>query len=329
MALPLASALQQASWGEFDLVQAGDLFPQGLIALSLKHLMGIPYVAFCHGEEVTITDRYRYHALLRDRIYFGADVVIGASDFAQCQLMRIGVPTERIRVIKPGVDWERFCPRPPSPELSRRFSLGDKRVLLTVSRLSPRKGHDLAIRAVAKIISEIPNLHYLIVGKGPEEIRLRELAGELGVTSHVSFVGYVPEEELSAYYNACDIFVMPNREENGDIEGFGIVFLEANAAGKPVVGGRSGGTYDSVLDRITGFLIDPNSVEELTATLRELLNSQCLRQQLGSAGLLRVRNEFSWSAGARRLREISNEVVAGRLSGFPSVASISRYPPPA
>ena len=164
---------------------------------------------------------------------------------------------------------------------------------------------------MAGILPELPDLHYLIVGKGPDEPRLRALTAELGIGAAVTFVGYVPDDQLPDFYNLCDLFVMPNRqeEEDGDIEGFGMIFMEASAAGKAVVGGRSGGTADAVQHGVTGFLVNPQDVDELTATLKLLLASVDLRQKLGLAGSRRARAEFGWQSRARMLREISEAIV--------------------
>lgn len=306
---PLSCVMTSLLREEVDLIHVGDLYPQGVIGLGMKRLWGVPYVAYCHGEEITQTERYRFQPRVRNRIYLEADGVVAACEFARQHLLRIGIPEERIHKISPGVDWERFSPHPPSPELVRQLSLQGKKVLLTVSRLCPRKGHDIVMKAMAKLIHVMPELHYLIVGRGPEEGRLRGIAAELGLRNAVSFVGYVPEEQLPQFYDLCDLFVMPNREEDGDVEGFGMVFLEASAAGKPVVGGRSGGTNDSVLDGVTGFLVDPEDIAELAARLKQVIVDPSLRQKLGDAGLRRARSEFDWGTRARRLREISSAVV--------------------
>jgi phosphatidylinositol alpha-1,6-mannosyltransferase len=156
---------------------------------------------------------------------------------------------------------------------------------------------------------------YLIVGRGPEEQRLQKLAAELGIMDSVRFAGHVPEESLPDCYNLCDVFAMLNREEaNGDLEGFGMVFLEANATGKPVIGGRSGGTADAIAEGQTGFRVDASQLDELTATLRMLLTDTNLRCQLGNAGRNRVQREFQWRDRARKLHDVSAEICKARSS---------------
>jgi phosphatidylinositol alpha-1,6-mannosyltransferase len=168
-------------------------------------------------------------------------------------------------------------------------------------------------------------VHYLIVGTGPDEPRLRGLAAELGIGAAVTFAGYVSEDRLPDLYNLCDLFVMPNREEaGGDIEGFGMIFLEASAAGKPVVGGRSGGTADAIVHGVTGFLVDPEDVDELAATLQLLLANADLRETLGRAGRHRARSEFGWGSRAAMLREVSRAVVDRARRGVAPAAARTR-----
>ena len=306
---PFSRALRQARSNNVDLIHVGDLYPPGVIALALKRLLGIPYVAYCHGEEITQTDQRRYQPIVRNRIYQQADLVIAACEFARRNLLRIGVPEGQVVKITPGVDCKRFSSRVPSPDLVRQFSLYGKKVLLTISRLCPRKGHDVVLKAIAKIHPEVRDLRYLIVGEGAEEAKLRQLAFDLGLADVVTFVGYVPDSRLPEFYATCDIFVMANREEKGDVEGFGMVFLEANASGKIVIGGRSGGTTDSILDGITGFLVKPGDADELAATLKRVLLNPGLRMELGEAGSRRARREFDWATRARQVREISSQIL--------------------
>lgn len=291
------------------ILHAGDLYPQGVSTLIFKRMTGLPYLAYCHGEDIALTDRYKYQPHMRDKIYLGADAVVANAEFARKGLLRIGVPESRVVKITPGVDLHRFSPRPAREDLIDKWDLKGKKIVLTVARLIPRKGHDLMLRAIARLTRELPDLVYLIVGRGPEEQRLQRLATELGIMDSVRFAGHVPEELLPDCYNLCDVFAMLNREEaNGDVEGFGMVFLEASAMGKPVIGGRSGGTEDAIMDGKTGFRVDASQPDELTATLRILLTDTNLRRQLGDAGRDRVRREFQWRDRARKLHDVSMEI---------------------
>src|SRR5882762_1450387 len=322
---PLFDATLRVLGRGVDIVHSGDLYPPGVISLWLKHFLGVPFLAFCHGEDITLTENRRHQRGVRNRIYERADGVIAACEFARQSLLGIGIPEDRIVKITPGVDWQRFAPKARSEALVRRYNLQNQRVLLTVARLTPRKGHATVLRALARVLPDEPDTTYLIVGTGPQAEPLRRLADELGIAHKVRFVGYVPEEELVDYYNLCDVFVMINQEQDGDIEGFGMVFLEANAVGKPVIGGRSGGTADSIAHGATGYRIVPDNVDELVGYLRLVLPSVELRRQLGDEGLRRARSDFSWSTRVEKLRETSLEVLArcrgGKNSRKASMAS--------
>jgi phosphatidylinositol alpha-1,6-mannosyltransferase len=293
-----------------DIVHAGDLYPQGVTAMILKRSLGLPYIAYCHGEEVTQTDRYRYQPRVRDRIYRDADAVVCNSEFARQNLIRIGVQESTIYKITPGVDCTRFRPMPPRADLLKLYGLEGKLVLLTVARLIPRKGHKVALEAFAKISGLIRDAHYLIAGIGPEETRLRELVQQANLNERVTFTGFVRAEQLPDIYNLCDIMMMPNRQEDdGDVEGFGMVFLEANAAQKPVIGGRTGGAIEAINDGITGFLVDPDDSQELAAIIQKLALNRELRERIGAAGLHRVRTQFNWESRAQTLSEINCDIL--------------------
>ena len=321
----------QATWHAMgrrpSLVHAGDLFPPGLTAMILKKLLGLPYVVYCHGEEVTQLDHFKYQPRVRDRIYLNADAVIAASEFARSNLIRLGVPNDRICKIVPGVDSERFRPMPGRTDLVERYGLQRKTVVLTVARLIPRKGHRVVLEALGKVYREFPDAHYLIAGTGPEEDRLRQTVRDLGLNERVTFAGYVPAEQLPDIYNLSDIMVMPNRQEkDGDVEGFGIVFLEANATGKPVVAGRSGGAIEAVAEGKTGYLVNPEDSNELAGVLRRLLADQVLRERLGREGVRRVKSEFNWESRAKILRNLNfrilNKYGISQFTGIP-VSSIA------
>lgn len=312
---PFFHALWRVMRSRPSIIHAGDLYPPGVIAMTLKKLLGIPYVVYCHGEEIPQLDNYRFQPLVRNKIYRNADAVIAASEFTRQNLLRLGIENKRICKITPGVDSQRFQPTSGDMELRKQYGLEGKIVLLTVARLISRKGHRAVLQALSKIAPELPQVHYLIAGKGPEEGTLRKLVDNLGLSKRVTFAGYVPSNQLPRLYNLGDIMVMPNREDSGgDVEGFGMVFLEASAAGKPVIGGRTGGAIEAIVEGKSGFLVDPNNVEELAAVLHRLVLDQELRQNLGAAGLRRVQSEFNWRKRAELLRELNLAITVEHAS---------------
>jgi phosphatidylinositol alpha-1,6-mannosyltransferase len=259
-----------------------------------------------------MTDRFHYQPALRNRIYLAADAVIANAEYARGRLLEIGVPSERIHKITPGVDCDVFSPGDPDPELQARLHISNHSVLLTVARLIPRKGHDLVLKAVARLAGEFPHLQYLIVGRGPDEARLRELAATLGIAQRVVFAGFVPDEQLPDYYRLSHVLVMPNREHDKDLEGFGITFLEASATGKPVIGGRSGGTSDAVNHGVSGELIDATELEQLVTAIRGFLVDPGKAESMGRAGRKRAAAEFDWKIRANQLRNITRRLAARR-----------------
>jgi phosphatidylinositol alpha-1,6-mannosyltransferase len=173
-----------------------------------------------------------------------------------------------------------------------------------VSRLQRRKGHALVLRALPELMRHVPLVRYVIVGAGNEREQLEHLRGELGLEHAVLFEGEVADDTLNAYFAACDIFVLPTRVEPTDFEGFGIVFLEAAAAGKPAIGGRNGGVPEAIADGETGVLVGGEDVAELAGALRSLCERHEMRQRLGRAARARVLREFTWERAAAQVTEI-------------------------
>lgn len=315
--------------GHYDCLHCGDLFPQALNGVFLRQMFRLPLLVFCHGDEISQTDKRRYQPRVRDYIYQHADAIVAANQFAYDALLRIGIPEERIHKLTPGVDLARFQPRPKRTDLVERYGLQDKKVLLTVARLYPRKGHKIVLQALPKVLSEVPGLKYVIAGEGPEKDNLQALTRELQLQDTVIFAGDIGHDEICDFYNLCDVFVMVNRldEEGGDVESFGMVFTEANAVGKPVIGGRSGGTAEAVIPGQTGFLVDPKNADELADRLVLLLKNDELSRRMGAAGLERVRLEFNWDTRAQALRQISAQIIAGRRGAHSAAqkAKLSGY----
>ena len=299
---PLFHAIWRTMRDSPTTIHVGDLYPQGVIAVFLKKVARIPFVIYCHGEEITQTDRFRYQPRIRNRIYKSAAKIVANSEFTVRQLLRIGIPANHIVKITPGVDAERFSPAAPAPELIDRYQLAGKLVVLTVGRLVPRKGHQGSLQAFTSVCKEFDNVQYVIAGAGPEEDSLRRFANELGIEQKVTFTGLVKAEDLPRLYDVCDIMLLANRQElNGDVEGFGIVFLEASAAGKPVIGCDSGGATEAISDGLTGFIAKPDDVEQLASLLRMLISDRELRERAGAAGRSRAIADFSWKERAHKL----------------------------
>jgi phosphatidylinositol alpha-1,6-mannosyltransferase len=213
-----------------------------------------------------------------------------------------GVNGKQVRVIANGTDPDRFRPMD-ATGVRGRLGLNGHAVLLTVGRLVQRKGIDLVLRALPTVREEVPNIRYIVAGDGPEGESLPRLAAHLGLDDVVRFIGAVPYNKLPDLYNACDLFVMPSRPHFPNVEGFGIVFLEANACGKPVVAARSGGIPDAVIDGTTGLLVEPDQQDELTDAIVHVLRNPTIAKHLGQNGRRRVLEEASWDHVSDRLYE--------------------------
>jgi phosphatidyl-myo-inositol dimannoside synthase len=278
-------------------IHCAKVLPEGLVALFIKFVKRIPYLLYAHGEEIQTGLASRKFRWLIPKIYNSASVIIANSRHTQALLQNIGVSPAKIHVIHPGVNLQLFHDGKESAQMLReQYHLGDAPVLLTVGRLQRRKGHDMVIRALPLIQAKLPRTTYFIVGAGEELAYLQRLVDEMGVADSVIFTGCVSDEELPGYYAACDVFIMPNREIDGDIEGFGMVYLEASAAGKPVIGGRSGGTEDAILDGVTGLRVDGASVVQIADAVIALLNDSGTSRMMGERGRLRVEREFTWES---------------------------------
>ncbi|MCA9889502.1 MAG: glycosyltransferase family 4 protein [Anaerolineae bacterium] len=272
-------------------------------AWMMSRLRNIPYGIFAHGLDILHPQTTKYGPIF-NRLLRAADVVFANSLMTKQALLEIGVQPSRISLLYPGIQPARMTVlREQAVEVLQRHSLHGKKCILTVGRLVERKGQDVVIRAMPLVLAEVPTAHYLIVGRGAYEPALRRLVTELELEAHVTFAGFVEDDELPAYYAASELFVMTSRaiESRGDIEGFGIVFLEASLMGKPIVAGKSGGVTEAVLHNETGLLIDPNNEEEVAESLIILLNDKELRERLGQTGRQRVLDDFSADTMAERV----------------------------
>ncbi len=265
------------------------------LAFLANLLLNTPYYVIVHLEEILLSERKK----IIQKSFSRANKVITVSHFAKEKLVEIGIPENKIVVIPNGVDPVKFNPRLDSSPIRKKHNLENKKVILTVARLGEHKGHANVIRALPQVLEKVSEAIYLVVGPGEEESRLNGLVKKLGLNDRVIFTGEVEEEELPLYYAACDVFIMPS-----DIEGFGIVFLEANACGKPVIGGKVGGITDAIIDGATGLLVDPFDINQIANALIKLLTKPGLAQKLGEKGRERIEKELNWKRMAQRIRKI-------------------------
>ncbi|MGW4749314.1 glycosyltransferase family 4 protein [Streptomyces sp. NPDC004290] len=285
----------------------GAAAPLGLMAPALRRGGAKRLVATTHGHEAGWAQLPAARQLLR-RIGEGTDTITYLGEYTRSRIATALTPAAAGRMVQlpPGVDEKTFHPGSGGDEVRARLGLSDRPVVVCVSRLVPRKGQDTLIRALPRILRRVPDAVLLIVGGGPYEKDLRRLAAETGVAGSVRFTGAVPWAELPAHYGAGDVFAMPCRTRRGglDVEGLGIVYLEASATGLPVVAGDSGGAPDAVLDGETGWVVRGESAEETADRVATLLLDPELRARMGERGRSWVEEKWRWDLLAERLREL-------------------------
>jgi len=305
----VASEISSLRPARHAIIHCARAVPEGLAALLAARRRGFRYLCWTLGEEVDYAMTSRELTFTMKRVLAGAAGIITISRRRARMLESLGVHSGKIHVVYPGVDATRFRPDVDGMAIRRKFSASGETLLLSVGRLQRRKGHDLAIAAVAALRASLPGLRYVIVGDGDERSRLEALVLHHGLRDHVTFAGEVAAEDLPGYFAACDIFLLPNRAEGAEVEGFGIVFLEAAAAERPVIGGRSGGVAEAVQDGETGFLVGGDDVHELAAAIRRLATSRETRRRMGVAGRCRVLHGFTWDRAAAAVAELHAQLT--------------------
>jgi phosphatidylinositol alpha-1,6-mannosyltransferase len=296
-------AAEIARTHDCDAVWFGAAAPLGLLADGLRRRTGIRRaVAQTHGHEVGWAALPGARTLLR-RIGRGVDVVTYLGGYTRTRLARVLDGLTALERLAPGVDVDTYHPGVDGGPVRRRHGLSDRPVVVCVSRLVPRKGQDVLIRAMPAIRRRVPGAALLVVGGGPDRDRLRTLAATVGVAGDVVFTGSVPWEELPAHYAAGDVYAMPcrTRRRGLDVEGLGIVYLEASATGLPVVAGDSGGAPDAVRPGETGYVVGGRDVDAVADRVATLLGDPELARKMGATGREWVEAEWRWQSQADRM----------------------------
>lgn len=307
--LVLNRAKQIAAEYDCTRVLFGAAAPLGLLASRLRTQGMGPIVAMTHGHEAAWAGTPGARQVLRS-IGSSVDTVTYLGEYTRSRIASaLTMPAaSRMRRLVPGVDVDAFHPsvRDRGNDLRARLGLADRPVVVVVSRLMPRKGQDTLIRALPTIQRSVPDAALLIVGGGPYRSTLENLVAEMDMADSVVLTGTVPWEELPAHYAAGDVFAMPCRTRNRgwDVEGLGIVYLEAGAIGLPVIAGNSGGAPDAVLDGQTGYVVDGRSVAQVAQRVIELLDDPRLAARMGQRGRQWVEQQWTWPIVSRRLTDL-------------------------
>jgi len=307
----LAYCLYLVNKRKIDVLVCGTPFTFGLIGLIIKKLLKKPYCVFYYGGEYGKFRNKKVLFYLLKLVLENADAIVVNSEYTLTEVKKFHVCDHKITKVTPGVDTDTFHPGLECSKLKRDFGIENKKVLLTVSRLAKRKGIDTVIKALPEIKRRFPDVVYLVVGEGKEKDYLQTLAKENNTKENVVFAGYVKDEDLPLFYNACELYVMPNRQTyDWDVlEGFGISFIEAAACGKPAIGGIVGGAADAIEDGETGLLVDADDIKDVIRGVAYLLEDQSRAEEFGRSGRRRAEAAFQWKDRACIVRNIMGKIT--------------------
>ena len=284
----------------------GAAAPLGLLSASMKRAGIRKTVALTHGHEVWWAKVFPFTLAMR-RIGSSIDWLTYLGEFTQHAIARALSKTAAQQMVKiaPGIDVDHFCPQD-ATALRKELMLENKRVIVSVGRLVHRKGQDHLIQALPEILKSVPNAHILMVGQGPYLSHLQKLVARYNLMDHVSFIGRIQYAQLPQYICAGDIFAMPSRSRffGLEVEGLGIVYLEASACGLPVIAGSSGGAPDAVLDGVTGFVVDGENDQQIANAAIKLLNDIDAAKTMGLAGREWIIQNWRWDIWSQRFNKL-------------------------
>ena len=282
----LRSTLNLIRQQKIDVVCIGELQELGWLGVLLGMVSSVKVIIYTHGEELTTKGSSRFYGKSAKYYLDRADGIVTVSRYTKSTLIDMfDIPEDKIRLISNGVDLD-GC-RQNSLDNTRLDSIRrpNKALLFAVGRLIKRKGFDMAIEAMALVHKQYPDAQLVIAGEGDKQDEMKARIEELNLEGVVTMAGRLSHDELMSFYQGCDIFIMPNRQlENGDTEGFGLVFLEANAFKKPVIGGNAGGAVDAIIQGETGLLVNGHSAVDVADAILTLLGDETLRREMGEKG---------------------------------------------
>lgn len=287
----------------------GAAAPLGLLSASMKSAGVRKTVALTHGHEVWWAKIFPFTFAIR-RMGATIDSLTYLGEFTQKAISRSlsKQAVKQMVKIAPGIDVEHFSPQD-SSELRQELGLDEKKVIVSVGRLVHRKGQDHLIESMPEILAKVPNAHLLIVGRGPYLEHLAKLVVVNKIENHVSFIGRVQYAELPRFICAGDVFAMPSRSRFAglEVEGLGIVYLEASACGLPVVAGNSGGAPDAVVEGVTGLVVDGTNNTQIADAIITLLTNPQKCKEMGNAGQAWIKENWRWEIWSKRFNELLKE----------------------
>lgn len=305
----LRKTLEMIKRHQIGTICIGELNSMAWLGELARKLTGVRLMYYIHGEEITTQLQSGLFGHRRDIRLRRADAIVAVSRFTRQTLIDLGLPAERIHLVENAVDTTRFCPGVTDSAFLERWGVKNKRLVVSIGRLIARKGFDRSIEAWPSVLEHYPDAHLLIVGNGPQRAELEKLIKHHGVQHAVTLTGPVSDNDLLSAYRSGEFFMMANRTlPDGDTEGFGLVFLEANACAKAVIGGRAGGAVDAIKHEETGLLIDSQQPTNIAAAVIRLLDDSALRQRLAQNGLQHALAN-SWTTRARQFHHLCQSLV--------------------
>jgi phosphatidylinositol alpha-1,6-mannosyltransferase len=287
-------------------IHCGRVIHEGVSAWLLSFLTrDLQYLCFVHGEDVETAAVSGEHNLMVKQVCKRATTLICNSMNSINILKRLNYATdEKVELLHPGVDCSKFTIADEDIAFKQKLGWENKFVVITVGRLQARKGHDRMIDAVKLLSENIPNIHYAIIGRGECKPSLEKQVKQLGIEKHVQFLSEISDDEMIACYQQCDLFILANRTIENDIEGFGMVLVEAQACGKVVIAGDSGGTRETMDVGSTGLIIDCADPKSIELAIKTLCESPATFMAMGSKGRPYVMENFDWTVHLRKASQI-------------------------
>lgn len=289
---------------KIDHVLVGQILPLGTVALFLSKILKFKYSVIMHGMDFSFAVKSKRKKILTRLILNNAEKIICTNSYLSGLISQFlkNLDNNKIKTINPGIDIEKYksISQAEINELQDRYNLNGKRVIISIGRLVKRKGFNSVISCLPEIFKKFPNTIYVLIGRGEESDNLKRLARDKKIEKNVIFINDADDRARDCWLKLADMFIMVSREISGDFEGFGIVYLEANLAGKPVIAGDSGGVKDAVISGYSGILVDPNNNSEIAQAIKKLLSDGDFSYKLGQNGQKRAIKDFSWEEQAKR-----------------------------
>jgi phosphatidylinositol alpha-1,6-mannosyltransferase len=290
-----------------DVVVFGAAAPLALMSPSLRKSGVKKIIALTHGHEVWWAKIFPFRLAIK-RIGKNVDHLTYLGEFTRQAISKPLTRKSTTEMVKiaPGIDTAHFIPQPDAMQKRKELGLQDKKIIISVGRLVHRKGQDNLIQAMPAVLKKIPNAHLLLVGEGPYKKHLEKLVMKSSLEQNVTFAGRIMYDRLPSYLSAADLFAMPSRSRffGLEVEGLGIVYLEASACGIPVVAGNSGGAPDAVLEGVTGLCVDGTNIEQITAAIVEICSDAERASHMGAAGRNWIVNQWRWDIWSKEFNAL-------------------------